>query len=43
MGELRTTISAATSFTVESLILGTPGSRQVADVSTFAYFIVRQV
>lgn len=43
LGELSYTISAATSFTVTSLILGTPASTQTADVSSFTYFIVRQV
>lgn len=42
-GELSYTISASTSFTVTSLILGTPGSTQTADTSTFSYFIVRQI
>lgn len=41
LGVLTYTISAATSFTVTSVILGTPGSTQTADVSTYAYFIVR--
>ncbi len=41
LGEATYTISNATSFTITSVILGTPGSTQVADVSTFAYFIVR--
>ena len=43
MGELSYTISAGASFTVTSLILGTPGSTQTGDVSSFAYFIVRQL
>lgn len=43
LGELSYTISAATSFTVTSLILGTPGSPQTGDLSSFAYFIVRQL
>ncbi len=43
LGELSYTISAATSFTVTSLILGTPASPQTADVSTFTYFIVRNL
>ena len=42
LGELSYSISAATSFTVTSLILGTPGSTQTGDASTFSYFIVRQ-
>ncbi len=41
LGELTYTISNATSFTVTSVILGTPGSTQTADTSTFAYFIIR--
>ena len=41
LGVLTYTISAATSFTVTSLILGTPGATQTNDVSTYAYFIVR--
>lgn len=40
-GELSYTISNGASFTVTSLILGTPGSTQTADTSTFAYFIIR--
>lgn len=40
LGELSYTISANTSFTINSLILGTPGSVQTADVSSVAYFIV---
>lgn len=43
LGELTYTISAATSFTITSLILGTPASTQTADVSVVSYFIVRQV
>jgi hypothetical protein len=43
MGMLSYTISAGASFTVTSLILGTPGSTQTADVSSFVYFIVAQV
>jgi len=43
LGELSYTISNGASFTVTSLILGTPGSTQTADVSTYAYFIVRPV
>lgn len=42
LGELSYTISAGASFTVNSLILGTPGSVQTGDTSTFSYFIVRQ-
>lgn len=41
LGVLTYTIINATSFTVTSVILGTPGSTQTADVSTYAYFIVR--
>ena len=41
LGVLSYTISNATSFTVTSLILGTPGSTQTGDVSTFAYQIIR--
>jgi hypothetical protein len=43
LGEFTYTISGATSFTVTSVILGTPASTQTADVSSFAYFIVRQI
>lgn len=43
LGEFSYTISAATSFTITSLILGTPASTQTADVSSVFYFIVRQV
>ena len=42
LGELTYTISAGASFTVTSVILGTPGSTQTADVSSFAYIIFRQ-
>jgi hypothetical protein len=41
LGELTYTISASTKFTVTSLILGTPGSTQTGDTSTFSYIIVR--
>ena len=41
LGVLVYTISAGVSFTVTSVILGTPGSTQTGDVSTYAYFIVR--
>lgn len=41
LGELTYTISAGVSFTVRSAIVGTPGSDQTGDVSTYAYFIVR--
>ncbi len=43
LGELSYTISAGASFTITSLILGTPASTQTADVSTVGYFIVRQL
>lgn len=43
LGELTYTISNGASFTITSLILGTPASTQVADVSSVAYFIVRPV
>ena len=43
LGELTYTISAATSFTVTSLILGTPGSTQTGDTSTYTYEIIRQI
>lgn len=42
LGELTYSIINATSFTVTSVILGTPASPQTADISTYAYFIVRQ-
>lgn len=41
MGQLSYTISNGASFTINSLILGTPGSIQTGDDSTVAYFIVR--
>ncbi len=41
LGELTYTISNGASFTVNSVVLGTPGSVQVGDVSTYAYFIIR--
>lgn len=43
LGELSYTISAGASFTVTSLILGTPGSTQTGDVSSFVYWIIRQI
>ena len=43
LGELTYTISNGASFTVTSVILGTPGSPQTGDASTFSYFIVRPV
>lgn len=42
LGVLTYTISAATSFTVTSVETATPGDTEVGDVSSFAYFIVRQ-
>jgi len=41
LGEYTYTISNGASFTVTSVILGTPASTQVADVSSYAYFIIR--
>jgi len=41
LGVLTYTISNGVSFTVTSVILGTPGSAQTGDVSTYSYFIVR--
>lgn len=41
LGMFTYTISNATSFTVTSVIVGTPGSTQTGDVSTYAYFIIR--
>ncbi len=41
LGEFTYTISNGASFTVTSVILGTPGSTQTADVSSYAYVIVR--
>lgn len=41
LGELTYTINNATSIVFESRIVGTPGTVQTGDVSTFAYFIVR--
>lgn len=43
LGELSYTISSGTSFTINSLILGTPGSVQTGDLSSVTYLIVRQV
>lgn len=43
LGVLTYTISAATSFTITSVIVATPGSTQTADTSIVQYFIVRQV
>lgn len=42
LGEFTYTISAGASFTVTSVILGTPGSTQTNDLSSFAYIIFRQ-
>lgn len=42
LGILTYTISAATNFVVESRIVGTPGSVQTGDQSTFSYVIFRQ-
>lgn len=42
LGELSYTISAGASFTVDSLILGTPGSVQTGDLSSFVYIIFGQ-
>lgn len=43
LGELSYTISAGASFTIDSLILGTPGSVQTGDASSVTYFIVREI
>lgn len=43
LGELSYTISAGASFTITSLIIGTPASPETGDLSTVGYFIVRQV
>lgn len=43
LGELSYTISAGTSFTINSLILGTPASVQTADLSTVEYLIIHTV
>lgn len=43
LGELDVSISAGASFTITSLITGTPGSTQTGDVSSVMYFIVRQL
>jgi len=43
LGEILYTISAGASFTVTSVILGTPGSTQTGDLSSFTYHIIRQV
>jgi uncharacterized protein YoaH (UPF0181 family) len=41
LGEFAYTISNGASFTVTSYILGTPGTKQDDDVSSYSYFIVR--
>jgi len=41
LGEFTYTINAGVSFVVTSVILGTPGSTQTGDLSSYAYFIVR--
>ena len=41
LGFLTYTISAGASFTVTSVIVGTPGATETNDVSSYAYFIVR--
>jgi len=41
LGELTVTITPATNFIVSSRIIGTPGSDQTGDVSTFSYVIFR--
>lgn len=43
LGSFVTTISAATSFTIEAAQPGTPGSAETNDVSIVDYFIVRQL
>jgi hypothetical protein len=43
LGELVYTISAGASFTVTSLINGTPASTQIGDLSSFVYVIIRQL
>lgn len=43
LGELSYTISAGASFTINSLIVGTPGSVETGDASSVTYFIVRQL
>lgn len=43
LGVLTYTISAATSFTITSVILGTPASTQTADTSILNYVIVRPI
>ena len=41
LGEFTYTITAGTSFTVTSVILGTPASTQTGDLSSFGYVIIR--
>jgi hypothetical protein len=43
LGVLSYTISTGASFTINALILGTPGSVQTGDLSSVAYIIVRPV
>ena len=43
LGELTYTISNGASFTINSVIIGTPGSLQAGDASTINYIIVRPV
>ncbi len=43
LGELTYSISAGASFTITSVILGTPASPQTADLSIVSYVIIRQV
>ena len=43
LGEFTYTISNGASFTVTSVILGTPGSTQTGDVSSYSYVIIRPV
>lgn len=43
LGVLTYTISAGVGFTVTSAIVGTPGSTQTGDVSTFSYICIRQI
>lgn len=43
LGMLVYSISAATSFTITSRIVGTPGSNETNDQSSLTYFIVREI
>lgn len=43
LGELSYTISAGASFTITALETATPGDTEVGDLSTVAYFIVREL